>query len=160
MGRFTERMTRKRLRDEAPISWGAKIEQLRALLVNAEKFADINDYFHTELVPDAGFRDAGAFEDNADLAGLMEMALRSLDPDGSLTELNLVHVASHGMWHGFGGWGKGLATILYFENPGMGLVCHVPSLFDPQVHYFRVTCVAPRGVTIPSLTGPVARGQA
>jgi hypothetical protein len=160
MGRFTERMRRKRLRDEAPITWGGKIEHLRALLANAEEFADINDYFHAELVPDAGFRDAGALEHNADVAGLMETALRSRDPNGSFTGLILVHVASHGLWHGFGRWGEGLSTILYFEDPGMGLVCHVPSLSDPQIHFFRVTCVAPRDVTIPALSGPVTRGQA
>ena len=160
MGQFTERMTHKRLRDEAPRTLGAKIGQLRALLVNAEEFKDINDYFHTELVPDAAFRDAGAFEDNDAVAGLMKTALRSLDPDGSLTELVLVHVASHGMWHGFGRWGTGLSTILYFEDPGMGLVCHASSLFDPQTHFFRVTPVDPRGVTVPGLSGPVRRGQA
>jgi hypothetical protein len=160
MGRFTERMTRKRLRDEAPSTWDAKIERLRALLVNAETFADITEYFHTALVPDPGFRDAGAFEDDADVEGLMEIALRSLGADGELTDLALVHIASHGMWHGFGRWGEGLTTILYFEEPGMGLVTHVPSIFDSQIHHLRVTCVDPRKVTAPALSGPVARGQA
>lgn len=136
------------------------IERLRELLVNTDRFAEISEFFHAELVPDAEFYDAGRVDHNAEVQALMETALRSVLPTGSFSGLMLIHVADHGMWHGFGRWGAGLSTLLFFEDLGVGLVSYANSLVDARTHHIRLTRADSRGVRLPALRSPVPRAQA
>jgi hypothetical protein len=156
MKRFTPPSVRRARSDET-CAWATTLGCLGKTIVSTKTFSEVREVFHGELATDPAFVAAGTLQQNATLRAIIEQVLRSIAPGGSLTNLVLLHIASHGVWHGGASWSDGLVTVLYFEDPNVGVVSYTPSLDGSSIHDVRFTRVDVRGRGFP---GSSSRGSA
>jgi hypothetical protein len=149
MERFTHPSVRRARSDET-CDWSTTLERLRTTIVSTTTFSDIREVFHGELATDPGFVAAGTHERNDTLSTIVEKVLDSIAPGGSLANLVLLRIESHGVWHGGASWSDGLVTVLYFEDPNVGVVSYTPSLAASSIHDVRFTRVDVHGPAFPS----------
>ncbi|WP_295385210.1 hypothetical protein [uncultured Thiodictyon sp.] len=110
-----------------PTRLADKIEQLKTLLVNAEDFSVIMNYFLDDLVPDPAFRAKGKpLKDKTieqrfrGVLGILQerLAIQSAGPAQMMAALWLKDFA---LAHGAFALGNRLGMVFYFRDLDMGL---------------------------------------
>jgi hypothetical protein len=110
-----------------PTHLAGKIEQLKGLLVNAEDFADIMNYFFDELVSDPGFRAKGKPLKDKHIEqrfrGVLEILRERLrlGPQGPTQMMGALWLKDFELAHGAFAVGDRLGMAFYFRDLDMGL---------------------------------------
>jgi len=110
-----------------PTRLADKIEQLKMLLVEADDFSVIMNYFLDELVPDPAFRAKGKpLKDKTveqRFRGVLEILQERLaiPSPGPAQMMAAMWLKDFGLAHGAFALGNGLGMVFYFRELDMGL---------------------------------------
>jgi hypothetical protein len=129
-----------------------KIACLRELLVSARDLGEVFDYFHDVLVPDDCFMALGIPEGDARVTAALDAVLRALAPNGRLGTPLLMHLETHGLWHGCARWGAGQVVFFYFESLDMGFCTYSASFLSDEAKFARFRLSNVRGLGLPMST--------
>ena len=122
----------------------ARLSVLRKLLLETKEFRTAAEYFHDHLASDQQFLSSGDSANHPILIRTLERVLQQrFGGCGTIHASQLVHLREHQFWHGSAIWGTGgLAMLLYFNNPNLGLFTLFRSLGDATAHFTRFTIQA------------------
>ncbi len=136
-----------------------RLSVLRKLLLEAKDFQTVAEYFHDHLASDQEFLGSGHEASHPILIKTLERILQwRFGASEQVHASQLVHAREHHFWHGSAIWGTGgLAMILYFHGPDVGLFTFFQSLGDATAHFTRFTIYQSAH---PFASGPQPRGQA
>ena len=100
-----------------------KLEQLKNILATAKDTSTIFEFFLTEFGENLEFMDGGTRSKNE----VLEAVLRSVGEEifgkkGKVKGLKLLNVPDTKFFHGLCEMGGQMATVIYFDDIGMGLV--------------------------------------
>jgi len=116
---------------------GAKVLQLRTLLMTSETLNDVSDYFHNSLALDESFFVAGEWSSNPRLLAALQAELEIVAPEGKLGTAFLISLPEQAFCHGYSSWGKGHVVFFYFEQLDLGFLSYSPSLRSVEVTFVR-----------------------
>jgi hypothetical protein len=129
----------------------AKLRSLRQMLERDADPAEICDYFYEHIAEDEGFVGSGVPLDCPDLLEAFSDGLRGMSPRGYLHHPVLDWLEEQQLVSGYFCWGRGLALVLYFEEPRVGVISFVesPETFTTSYLSFSVAHTLPTCIELP-----------
>ncbi|MEI7891485.1 MAG: hypothetical protein WCI05_00255 [Myxococcales bacterium] len=144
MGTFARKLQKKLSKSQ---NLGSLIGELRKLMVEARNFNEIYDFFDEKLVSDDTFVQAGSPASNERLLAVVLGAIKVTLSEVRPADARFMHVAAHGLWHGFLRFPSGvMGVVIYFEDINRGL-CSLADL-SGLARYLRFS--VPEGEGVPN----------
>jgi len=116
---------------------GAKVCQLRTLLLTSDDLNDVSEYFHNTVVPDEACFGSGECASNPRLLAALQAELELVAPEGTLGIAFLIRLPDQAFCHGYSTWGQGHVVFFYFEELDLGFCSYSPSLRSIDITLVR-----------------------
>lgn len=117
-----------------------KLDTLKTKLVKDDDFAEIYDYYFTQLSDNPSFMELGKRVKNPQIKSIVKMVGKYLfGDDATVTYLEIFKSRKTMFYHGGCFISGRIATIIYFDDIEMGMMGVGISALTGEVKYIRIT---------------------